>query len=275
MADICPGRCNNAYRRAADAYKTALTAWETAEQRHTADLAEWEDARRRNAATAGPRPRAKHGPDPEPPNIKPWPGDPIWCTRCAAAIGSALAALDELLPLRLAQADGYGAPGDYTAGRVIHTTADPPSPSPGHDDLDEVLDWLRTWEAHYRKLRGWPPPPRRGMTADALTSTLAWLGARLSGLLAHPDVADTFGAGVQWWHHRLQNATHTRPPLSKKPAPCRRCGRHSLFFHDDALRPTIRCHADADTCGLIMTTGEYDEYQARYEDDRKREAKAS
>lgn len=271
---ICPGKCNARFRRAVADYKAALAAWQAAEQKHVEAVTEWLAARHSHGDAAGPRPKATHGDRPVEPTIRPWGGEPVWCQRDTAAIRANLAELDDLIPLRLDQADGYRAPGDLSAERVSKS-ADPPSPSPGHDDLDELLEWLGVWERAYRSAVGWPSPPRRGTSAHALTSATAWLGAHLDGMLAHPEIAEPYGAGVQMWHRRLQNSTSTKPPLAKKPVPCRRCGRHSLFFHDDADRPTIRCHADADKCGLIMTVAEYDEYQAEYEAQRQAHKEAS
>ena len=243
-----------------DAHAIAVADWQAGEQAVAEALTAW----RRDGET-GPRPPATYGPRPEPPDVRPALGVPLWCPRCTAVIRACLAELDELIPLRLHQADGYGTPSDYSTTRVQRSNEAPPSPSPGHDDLDEVLDWLREWETAYRDTLGWPSPPPRGTSAHALTSTTVWLLARLDRILAHPEIGEPFGVGVQWWHRRLESATSTRPPLRRKPVPCRRCGRNSLYFHDDASRPTVRCHADADTCGLIMTVGEYDEYQAAYE----------
>ena len=269
MSAICPGRCNNRYRRALDAYETAVADWQAAEQAAAAALFLW-----RQDGAGGPCPIQEHGPRPAPPDLRAALGAPLWCGRCAAAIRVSLAELDEVVPLRLHQADGYGTPADYSAARVHRSRDAPPSPSPGHDDLDEVLDWLRDWEAAYRESLGWPSPPPRGTSAHALTATTVWLLAHLDRILAHPEIGEPFGAGVQWWHARLQSATSTRPPLRRKPVPCRRCDRYSLYHHDDAARPTVRCHADADACGLIMTVAEYDAYQAEYEASRRREGGA-
>ncbi|MEV5710132.1 hypothetical protein [Actinoallomurus sp. NPDC052274] len=273
MTEICPGRCNNRYRRAVAAHDAALADWQAAEKKHAQRVAEWElVTHRRGADAAGPRPRATHGERPEPPNIRPALGAPIWCGECVAAIRANLAELDDLVPLRLEHSDGYQAPGDFSAERVSRSHDEASSPSPGHDDLDELLEWLRVWEAAYRTSQHSPTAPRRGVSAHALTSATAWLLARLDHMLTHPDIGQPFGVGVQWWHRRLQTLTKTKPPLSRKPIPCRRCGRHSLYYHDDPTRPTVRCHADQDKCGLIMTVTEYDEYQAEYEDEQKRAA---
>ncbi|MCO6011438.1 hypothetical protein NE236_41465 [Actinoallomurus purpureus] len=275
MTDICPGRCNNRYRRAIADFEAALADWQAAEEQHAERVAKWELAKHRNGPdAAGPRPHPTHGERPEPPSIRPRYGDPIWCTGCTATIRANLAELDDLTPLHLEQSDGYNEPGDYSAGRVSGTQEDR-SPSPGHDDLDELLEWLRTWEIEYRNSQRWPAPPRRGVSAHALTSTTAWHGEHLDHMLAHPQISKPYGTGVQWWHRRLQNATNTRPPLTKKPIPCRRCGRYSLFFHDDPTRPTVRCHADPDKCGLIMTVAEYDKYQDEYEAEQKKKKKTA
>ncbi len=247
VEQICPGFCNVPYRRAHAAYDAAVERWERAEQIRIEKLREGDDPG---------KPAAK----PEPPTIRARAGDPIWCTPCAATISRCLGELDDLMSLRVTMADGYQVPGDPLSQRVSKTSEDP-SPSPGHDDLDELTEWLRVWEIRYRETQNSGTVPYRGVNAPALTSALAWLSGRLSHMLAHPEIAADFGRGVLWWHARLEAVTRTRPPMRHKPLPCPRCQHRSLFLHDDE---TIRCNCRNETCdcGRILTPKQYAELEA-------------
>lgn len=246
---VCPGTCNSGYRRAWQAYDAACDQWVAAEEAHAA----WRRANSTDPVTAGEEPERSERP--EEPAVKPWWGEPIFCQRCAAQIRSALASLDDLASLRLLLADGYQTPGD-ALGERVRSTKTAPTASPGYDDLEELIGWLRDWETAYRDSQGWHHPPYRGRDAPALTSAVAWMLARLDRVLAHPDIGPEFGREVLGWHHRLQQATKTRPPMTHKPLPCPRCKRRSLFAHDDE---TVRC-SNID-CNRVMSKREYEEYE--------------
>ena len=251
---ICCGPCNNGYRRAHAVYAAALSEWQAAVAAQQA----W-------AARVAQDGLEAAGEEPVPPehptesDIRPWRGDPIWCSKCAASVRRQLADLDELMSLRLLHADGYQVPGDPLGERVHRSKGEPPSASPAQDELDELLEWLNSWEQALRDTQpGWGTIPYRGVAAPALTSAVAWLLPRLDVMLAHPDLAEEFGRGVYVQHARLQATTRTRPPLRHKPLPCPRCHHRSLFLHDDE---TVRCHGNEDHCGKIMSAKEYQEYE--------------
>src|SRR5579859_6941018 len=128
----CPGPENRRYREAWDAYRQAL-----------ADYDPLDSAQSR----------------PDPPEIQPWPGAPVWCSDCAERIGLHLAELDELAGILAATADGLR--GGEDAERVSGSAA-PPSPSQAGDDLEEMWGMLSSWETIWRKLNGWLSPPPRG-----------------------------------------------------------------------------------------------------------------
>lgn len=241
-ADACIGPCNNAARRAKAAHEKAVAEWQTAEETH----------RRWKATEDGAEPDRRDRPTP--PTIRWWPGNP-WCDRCTASIRRALTDLDELVPLRLMMADGYQSP---APGEQIRRTkgAAPTSPSLAQDDLDELLAWLRGYEQAYRDSQDAGTIPYRGTAAPALTQAIAWLLPRLDQILTHPGLAADFGKGVLWWHHRLQAATSTRPPVKLKPLPCPRCHRRSLRQHDDG-----NIHCNNDDCRRVMSNAEYDEME--------------
>jgi hypothetical protein len=145
----------------------------------------------------------------------------VWCKADVSSVRLALLELDELMPLRLRYADGYESSG---SGEPVSGSSEPGSPSPAHDDLDDLLEWLTVWETEYRKSQRFPAPPYRGATAPALTTCLAWLCGQLDRILAHVELGEGFGLGVLSWHARLSGATHTGPPKRQaKPLRCPSC----------------------------------------------------
>lgn len=231
MTDPCPGRCNSGVRRAAAAYEAAIAQW---------------------------RPDSGEEP-PEPPKLRPWPGEPAWCSACSATLRACLADLDELLALRLIMADGFQTAGEQLVGRVHGTKQNPASLSPGQDDLDEIVRWLRDWEDAVRDSQGWMTAPYRGTNAPALTGVVSWLLTHLDLILNHRDMAEPFGLELLRNHSRLQALTSTKPPLTHKPLPCpgreaggQPCRRRSLFLHEDGM---IRCSNH--NCRRVLTEEEY------------------
>jgi hypothetical protein len=251
---ICPGRCNTGYRRAKLAYETAMQEWQAAVAAYPETLAEWRAAVDEHGEdAAGPRPEQPE--EPEAPGWAPRPGEPVWCPSCVASIRRCLADLDELASLRLTMTDGYQVPGQALTDRVSSSKS-APSPSPGQDDLDDLIKWLGSWEVAYRDTQGWGHPPYRGANAPALTSLIAWLLQRLDAILIHPGIAEDFGREILLEHSKLQAVTSTRPPLRHKPLPCPRCKRRSLFLHDDE-----RIHCSNEDCRRVMSKEEYEEYE--------------
>lgn len=231
MTDPCPGRCNSGVRRATAAYEAAIAQWRL---------------------DSGEEP-------PEPPKMRPWPGEPIWCSACSATLSLCLADLEELIDLRVKMTDGFQSAGEQMLGKVHGKKQSAGSPSPGIDDMDDALRWLYGWEDALRKERSWPARPYRGVNAPAVTTTLAWLGPRLVLMLAHPDLAEPFGLELLHEHGRLQRLTSTKPPLTHKPLPCpgreaggQPCRRRSLFLHEDGM---IRCSNH--NCRRVLTEEEY------------------
>jgi len=232
----CPGPCNRRWRETHEAFEKALDAWYV-------------------AAEVDPD---AAGEPPEEPDTNPRSGEPIWCPACTASVRRCLYDIDEQMALRLIMTDGYEVGCERRTERVQSSRA-PASPSPGQDDLDDVVRWLRSWEDTYRGTQDWPTAPYRGVASPALTATIAWLGGHLDAILAHPDLSTEFGREVLREHSRLQRLTSTRPPMKHKPLPCPRCKRRSLFLHDDE---TVRCQSSESVdCGRIMTAKEYGEYE--------------
>lgn len=254
--EVCAGGCNRRWRDAWRAHDRAVADWKRSEDTHPERFDAWQ-ALVVEVGEEGAGPAPEHAEYPEEPDIRPRYGEPIWCRSCSGLVRRCLADLEELFDLRSTMTDGYEVPGKPHAERV-RGSKNAASASPGQDDLDDAVRWLRGWEESYRASQEWPTAPYRGVNAPALTSVLAWLGKRLDAILAHPDISTDFGLEVLREHSRLQSLTSTRPPMRHKPLPCPRCGYLTLFRHDDE---TIHCHNDEKDCGRIMTAKEYGEYE--------------
>jgi hypothetical protein len=224
MSDPCPGRCNQRYREAWGAYKQDLALY---------DPLDPEQSR------------------PEPPDLQPVEGGPVWCARCTAAIRAQLGDLDDLAPLRRAGGDGYGT---STGEQRVGGTKAAPSPSESGDDLDEVTSMLLGWEDAFRDYKGWPSPPRRGFLADKRTSVTAWLADHLDSILISPLAAD-FGAEVMAAHRDLKGKTKAGARKIRKPLRCPACGLLTLLW-DEAEPDDVAC-GNRD-CGAIMSYAVYE-----------------
>jgi hypothetical protein len=200
----CAGRCNAPARRKQDQYDRDLATWQAAMQKWMTLRENGEDA-----GEAPEKPRERE--------IFWTAGTPLWCLSDAAAIRSALTDLDDIVPIRLRHADGLQASGQT---EPVGGSKERPSPSSAMDDLSELLDWLRGWEAAYRTSQGWPTAPYRGHSIPALTSSIAWHLGHLDGILAHPGFttddagedlgAVAYGLGVLHWHSRWEASAKTR-----------------------------------------------------------------
>lgn len=248
MSDrVCPGKCNSRPRREHDDYARALAAWQ-------AEMADWGAARDEHRGVEPVRPTE--------PSCRWMAGAPHWCLSDASAVRSALADLDEQMALRLLAGDGHGS---LNLAERVSSSPEPGSPSPAHDDLDELIRWLREWERAYRESQSWPTAPHRGEAAPALTSAVGWLLAHLDAILAHPDHAEGFGIGVLYWHNRLTTAAKTRPRRISKQLRCPQCHLATLSQVEGEDR--IECRnrdCGGDRGGPVVMT--VDEYEGRAHD---------
>ena len=228
----CAGPCNARARKAMetlDAYDAAVRAWEE------------------NPVGGPPA-------EPEGVEVRPWPGDPVFCGRCAAIIRKELAELDDLAAIRLARADGHrSGPGGERVGGSRGT----PSPSPSVDDVDEMASALRGWEAVARGQDD--TPPRRGFLAQEVTTVVAWLVAHLDQILANGDYAADFATEVRQWHRRLRQAEKAGTGRHHLPVPCPRCGEKSLEAEDgaDYVECMNRSFGNRE-CGRLLSRGDYE-----------------
>ena len=213
MSQVCPGSCNSHYRRVTALYQAARAAYDDQVSR----LQEGEPV-----------------PDPpEPPDVQPREGEPVWCSRCQAVVHRSLAEIDDLAA-QLAHIPPGVRPASDTRREAVKVTVSQghPSPSPAVDVLDELQRWLTTWEADYRHFRGWPSAPQRGVLSTVVTASCAWLGEHLTerpaGLLAWPHAED-FGSQVLRWHRELRARAHAASFARHVKRPCPSCRRYTLW----------------------------------------------
>ena len=228
---VCPGACNNQYRKAREAYEAELVAYDPLDPQQSR---------------------------PDPPGIMPWLGQPFWCGRCGATIRQELDELDEAASLLLAVADGHSS---SSGEQRVSGSQEPPSPSPAGDDLDELVKMITGWEQSYRGLKGWRSPPRRGYLASVVTGCSAWLMHHLDGILSAPDIAVDFGAEIMLWHREFTAKAKAGTRRLRKPLRCpgQGCGLLTLWWTEGEKH--VQC-VNPD-CGRVMTLAEYEAEVAR------------
>lgn len=226
----CPGMCNTRWREARDAYTAALEAYE------------------RDGILDAAQSR------PEPPQIQPVLGVPVWCGRCTSRIRQCLSDLDELAAMLGWIADGHSASTAASLGRVSGSS-EPVSPSDAADELRDLMNVLTEHENAFRDfIEIGPPQARRGYLASASSQCIAWLGHHLDDVLASP-VAEGFGHDVLEW----QKGWKTRAKAGKrklvKPLRCPGCQLLTLVWTEGDDR--VEC-GNPD-CSRIYTYAEYEQ----------------
>jgi hypothetical protein len=231
----CVGPCNNRLRKAREEYTKALLAYDDAVEQRATD-------------PSLPEPQK-----PEPPEIRPWYGNPF-CPRCQAKLRLRLAELDDLAAIVAREADGHR--GGPDAERVSGSRATQ-SPSPAVDALDEMASALRGWEAAARG--PYDTPPRRGYLATEITTTVCWLVAHFDTLITNEDMAEDFAREIGEWHRMLIRMTKAGSARHAKPMPCPRCGARSLEWEEGAEHIEC-CNRDwgHKECRKLMSLTEYD-----------------
>jgi hypothetical protein len=238
MAEPCPGSCN---RRAREV--TAL---------HREALARYDDALEA-AADGDPVPDV-----PERPEVRWWPGEPVWCGRCTAKIRSRLAELDELASSLANLPPGVRPASRHRDHVKVATSRAHKSPAPAGDDLGYLEWWLLSWESAYRELKGWDSPPPRGVMSSVITASAQWISTRLDQVLQCGFAYD-FGVEAILLHNRLKAVANAAAEYQHVTDPCPRCKRYLLFQR--AGEPYIVCHYEpsaGDQCGLHLTREELD-----------------
>ena len=233
--EACPGPCNRRHREARDAYRQALADYDPLDSSQSR---------------------------PEPPEIVPWLGDPVWCGVCAPVVRLRLAQLDDLIALRKATADGHKQSDE--AERVSGSSSGVRSPSQEADDEDDAASMLTGWERAYRDLRGWPSPAPRGDLASVATSCIAWLMHHLDGILRSPLAAD-FGLEILRWHRDLAGSAKAGVRTLRKPLRCPSCQYLTLMWTEGEQQVTCANPA----CNRILSYAEYETEVERLAKDQR------
>ena len=226
---VCNGPCNSRYRKARAEYERALADYDPMD-----------------AATSRP----------DPPEVYPVYGDP-WCPRCKAQLHEQLAQIDDAAAILGALPPSPNDRSDDKAGKVSGSRA-APSPSSRMDDLEELGEWLRSWESSFRPvvlqaagIRE-DPKPHRGYLATEITTITAWLVFHWEKLITHPDLAADFGREIRRWHREIQEKARAGQVDKHVKRPCPRCNLYTLWARDG--EDYVRCVND--DCNRRMTREE-------------------
>jgi hypothetical protein len=226
---ICAGPCNTAYRRKHALFEAAV-----------AEYARVLETRRDSDPIPEP---------PQPPEIQPWYGNPVWCGKCMSSIREQLAELDDLAAL-VGAIPPLARPAEESL-RVTGTKS-APSASARMDDLEDLNSWLRGWESVARKEDD--PRPRRGLLARESTTLTAWLYHHFDVLITDEDAAGDFGGEIRRWHRDLARRAAAGQVRRHQKRPCPRCSLYTLWL--TIGEDYIRCVND--DCRRVLSRAEYD-----------------
>lgn len=228
----CPHRCNTRYRAALRDHDTALNAWIQ---------------------------RGCTGPEPEPIDIEPWPGDPVYCRRCASIVRGAL----RELPLA------------YTAlasVKFLTRTASaeeerrgrcgvPPSPSPGADHAEEILRTTTAWEDELRQhLRHRAATDTFGDPASTLTAAAEYLNAHWAAMIGREECAADFGAEISQLHRIAVAMVKNKPVRKFLDVPCPSCDIRALIQEEGLARKPwyVECSERIGGCGRLYAESDWE-----------------
>jgi ribosomal protein L37AE/L43A len=243
--DACQGPCNQAARKAQEAYEQAAN-------RHADAMREW-------LSTPGD----DRGPKPEQPAEPGMPvtlGDPTWCRRCARMIDAALRKVDDDAATVARNVDGY-----RSVALVGPTGRRAPDHTAVIETLDELFGALVEVEDQWRAARGYPARPYRGRGAHARMVSVAWLLEQLPAILLHPGSV-SFGLAVLGWQRRLERMATTDPGNARSAIRCpnQGCRERRVRRKDDDWW-------ECDACGRLLTQQEHDREQGEQADEHDRQ----
>lgn len=227
----CNGPCNSHYRKTRALYEKAVAD-------HADKIAKLEPGEE------APEP-------PQPPEVTPWPGEPVWCLKCQALIHRELHEID-LLAALVATGDPRTRSLDEEGAVKIRHAPGPGSPSSAMDCLEELDEWLRSWEAVARKEGD--TPPRHGFLAKEVTEIVAWLRFHFDRIMLDTDIASDFGKETRRWHRELASFAAAGQANKHRKKPCPRCRLYTLWWTIGANY--VRCVNE--DCGRMLTISEYE-----------------
>lgn len=189
----------------------------------------------------------------KPHDLRPRPGDPVWCDIDAARIAQAVGAMPELyVYLHLSKAVKTADKHDR------HGSGDAPSPSTEVDNQDETVRWLWDWEQTIRRERRFTeaeqfPINRERVLADAvrfIARNLEWALENLDR-----DLSYNLGDDILNEHRRLTRTTKTGDAMQHRSLACPRCARKTLV-HELGTKHIACTNGE---CGRLLTLDEYDQ----------------
>lgn len=240
---LCAGACMNSYRRKVHAYEHAVTAYHVALERWQMDVAAW------HAPLSWPEEPGK----PAEPRL-PYPvlGEPVYCPECVYVIKAQLSRLDGAACVYLRESDGFRGASDQAK---VSRSSEARTLSPTIEDLDDLDSWLRSWKGAYL---GQDTFARSGQLADSITLGTSWLVARAERILAHPDIAQSFGDEVAGWHRRLVRYDPSDVVIERlKGVRCPECGGLTLERKIGEDKVTCRMR----DCDRILKLSEYQDLE--------------
>lgn len=230
-AGPCPSRCNRRWREAVEAYDAAVQKW----------------------VGAGCK-----GDEPQPPEIEPWPGEPVLCRKCAAIARNALRELplayDALAAVkfltRTASAD------EERRGRFDV----PPSPSPGADHQDEIVRTVTAWEDDLRLHLHHTAAADTGEQRDDLAASVEYLNRNWTAMIERVECAADFTDEITRLHRITVAMVKNKPGRRYLPAPCPSCDARALVQEEGfAKRPWyVECAEYLGGCSRLYSELEYE-----------------
>ncbi|GAA0402863.1 hypothetical protein GCM10009530_63540 [Microbispora corallina] len=236
----CHGACNHRNRTTLAAYQRALE-----------DHADATDTWYRNGQKGDPPA------EPTVPDLRWYPGNPLFCARDVAAARRSLLELDTQAAQLAATSDGHRGLG--TADGKVSGSKTTSSVSPVADILDRMLGDLLDAEDEWRQLRGYAsrPPAQRGPRGSHPRSrTIGWLADHLADMLAHPDFLQ-LPRTIYRWERVLRHLTKDDRTSPSSPIRCPRptCGERRVSWDDE--RHYYACGA----CGNVLYQDEHDQHE--------------
>lgn len=229
-AGPCPSRCNYRWRQAVEAHETAMQKW------------------------IG---RGCKGDEPQPPEIEPWPGEPLICRKCAAIARGAL----RELPLAYKALDGVkflsrtASADEERRGRSDVA----PSPSPGADHQDEICRTVSAWEDSLRQHLRHQGAADTGEREADLAASVEYLNSNYAAMVERPECAGDFVDEISRLHRITVAMVKNKPGRKHLPAPCPSCDMQALIQEEGfAGKPWyVECVEYLGGCSRLYQESEY------------------
>ena len=199
--------------------------------------------------------------------LSPTEGLPVWCGPCAIKIRAAL----RMLPLAYQALDAVVYMTKDVPERVSGSR-EKPSPAPGVDMQDEMLQTIRSWEddlCYWVKYNRspqhhwhWIAGAGRDDKAPLLTleKACAFLYGSFDLMMDREECAADFGREILSLFTRTQAMVKNGPQRRRLPLPCPHCDLLTLLQEEGmAGRPWyIVCETRPGGCGTLYTPEEYE-----------------